>query len=56
VFASVSSALLFLGFAVFLALVLLIGYALRRNDEVRARLSHGKTIFELETKRRSEES
>jgi len=30
----------------------LVWYALQRNDEVRARFGHGKTIFELETKKR----
>jgi hypothetical protein len=31
----------------------LVWYALRRNDEVRAKFGHGKTIFEIETKKRS---
>ena len=31
----------------------LVWYALRRNDEVRAKFGHGKTIFELETKKRA---
>ena len=31
----------------------LIWYALRRNDEVRAKFGHGKTTFEIETKKRS---
>ena len=30
----------------------LVWYALRRNDEVRAKFAHGKTIFELETRKR----
>jgi hypothetical protein len=29
----------------------LVWYALRRNDEVRAKFGHGKTIFEIETKK-----
>ena len=32
----------------------LIWYALRGNDEVRAKFGHGKTIFELETKKHSD--
>jgi hypothetical protein len=40
-------------FAFFLIIAgLLVFYALRRNDEVRAKFGHGKTIFELETKKR----
>jgi predicted membrane metal-binding protein len=31
----------------------LVWYALRRNDEVRAKFGHGKTTFEIETKKRS---
>jgi hypothetical protein len=27
-------------------------YALQRNDEVRAKFGHGKTMFELQTKKR----
>ena len=30
----------------------LIWYALRHSDEVRAKFGHGKTIFEIETKKR----
>lgn len=46
-FAILLFALIFIIIAGFLVL-----YALRRNDEVRAKFGHGKTIFELETKKR----
>jgi hypothetical protein len=46
-FAVLFFALIFLFVAGFLT-----WYALRRNDEVRAKFGHGKTIFELETKKR----
>lgn len=43
-----------LAFAFFFKLVdrILVWYALRRNDEVHAKFAHGKTIFEIETKKR----
>lgn len=41
-------------FAFFFTLIagFLVWYALRHNEEVRAKFGHGKTIFELETKKR----
>ena len=36
----------------FLIAAFLVWYALRNNEEVRAKFGHGKTIFELETKKR----
>jgi hypothetical protein len=49
-----SLALLLFAFVFVLIAGFLVWYALRRNDEVRAKFGHGKTIFELETKKHSD--
>jgi hypothetical protein len=49
-FAPVSIAFLLLAFLLIAGF--LIWYAIRNNDQVRAKFGHGKTIFELETKKR----
>jgi hypothetical protein len=51
-FASFSLAVLLLALVFTVIAGFLVWYALQRNDEVRARFGHGKTIFELETKKR----
>jgi hypothetical protein len=51
-----SLAVLLFAFVFLFVAGFLIWYALRRNDEVRAKFGHGKTIFELETKKRRDSS
>jgi flagellin-like protein len=47
----ITAAVILLAFVFILITGFLVWYALRRNDEVRAKFGHGKTIFEIETKK-----
>jgi hypothetical protein len=47
-----TTAVILFAFAFILIAGFLVWYALRWNDEVRAKFGHGKTIFEIETKKR----
>jgi hypothetical protein len=47
-----TASVIFFASIVILVAGFLIWYALRRNDEVEAKFGHGKTIFEIRTKKR----
>ena len=52
-FSPLTVVIVLFAFAFILVAGFLVWYALRRNDEVRAKFGHGKTIFEIETKKKS---